>query len=242
LGGLHNLIHSIRVYNENSRNVFEGFAKFKQIEGDLKAIGMSLTDFYRILHKTSKHLHCTNDGLGHLVNNANRLCEISSRLITSRLSMIEKVGRHQDSQRVSNATELREVVIDILKRSTVFRVLADEKHSYIWISHDLDSAIFREIRAKILVAFIFKRGRGRLGHRELEKVAQKKEFELSCQHHFCNTIAFVANAEYEEEAKEALRSSLGSTSNVFCLTLNDIVEVYESRDRIAKLEDILLRN
>lgn len=155
---LHQLIHNVTMADDRGNPLLWQFYGMSRLEGDLAGIEESRGTFYRLLIRIRQNVNQVPDKwLEKFSSDARRLHEIARFIIGSRASVDEMVARFRNGDNLSLA-ELQELTTSVLRRLPgiveVSEAVEDERMAWLWVRHDINTALFREIKPRLLVGLL----------------------------------------------------------------------------------------
>jgi hypothetical protein len=239
LESLPKLINVLQIASERGNDTLWAQCKIKQIEGDLQGIGLSRAAFLRRLGKLSKKIPLlAPEDLEGLVRDARFTFDTANSLIRTREEAIEKqIGDDSTKELAPGrfASLTREVFTRIPHLRASDSSLPD---GWFWITHNINSAVFRTIGARILVVPVDTRSAVEV--EEMQVVLVRAFALLKNNEHFANTVLVVTPTVFSSECRQQLRSISTKEAQAFPILLRELVEIHHSEERQAALEDLLV--
>jgi hypothetical protein len=240
LESLPKLINVLQIASETGNHTLWAQCKIRQIDGDLQGIGLSRASFVRRLAKISKRIPLlATDDLEGLVRDARFIADTSSKLIRTREESIEKqIGNHDSMKELAPerfATLTREVFTRIPRLRTSDSSLPD---GWFWVTHNVNSAVFRTIGARVLVVLVDTRAAVEVD--EMKLVLTRAFALLKNNEHFANTVLVVTPTVFSDQCRRQLRAISTKEAQAFPILLRELMEVHHSDERQAALEDLLV--
>ncbi len=239
---LFNLITWLDICVKDDNMALWEFCKIKQIEGDLQAVGVDISDFLNLLDRISKHVSVIHDNrLKNLINNAEKLNNITLEIINNRRMVIRKTSKDHIKKFISNDEQLQKLTKEIFKRIPQCRVISNENGTnYFWLIHDINTAVFREIKPKILVAPVYVSKVVEI--EELKAISTSIKNIISDNADYTNVVVFVSSAKYSGECRKFAKCQKDELCRPVLATLRDIIGIYNSNTRISDIENFIVNN
>lgn len=150
LAPLYTLARMVKKLTDNEDSLT--YSLFHNIEGDLRAIDIQLIEFSMFLDILQKQssIGIQDGSFETLREKAFRIVDISNRLI---------ITGHQEHQllqgKVVSADELFSLIVSTIKRISGLEVHEkDDNNRILWVIHDINLAVFREIKPKIAITVL----------------------------------------------------------------------------------------
>lgn len=236
---LHVLIYVLNMRNDEGNIVLWHFCRIQQIEGDLRALGVSIKDLSRILAKTSKLINGASENTEtHLVNNASKIYNTAKLLINSKDNMRANIALLKENPSLVSDGIFFETIRNILKAVPGFEVPDAHDKTFFWLINKRNDSIFRDIKSKILIWPIFQHGTIRCNSIETP-VAECNN--IISRTMLSNTAIFIALENYSGQCSTYIKDVNSKESSFFLFNTVDIISIYEARDRATKFQSLLFR-
>ncbi len=239
LAPLYHLINILKICEKKDYSVVWEHCNITQIEGDLYTINKSIHSVLRVLNKTAKYSTGNSEkSLKNLINYSQNINEIAVDLINSHTELND-LGSEEKINALPEK-DFHLAIINIFKKVFKYNSVIDicTTKGY-WFIHDIDSALFRDIKAEILILPI-------LDNVNCENISHICIDSLNMiQHHkFSNTVIFIlpGSLKYQENRNYIEQEFLGNKNNFIILALVDLINLCRYKDRIELLEQLIINN
>jgi hypothetical protein len=232
---LNNIVKAL--INKDNVSLWEE-TRISQIKGDLISTSINEHEFTRLLDNILKHYsNYTEESLEYLIDKSIELYELCTSLINKRLEL----DRIVQSPELHSDLECKNIVLQILMRIEVIKrhlPISGDQNNF-WLVHNSRSAVFNEIKAKILISTIC----GHVVENEyelFERIKQSVDI-LEDNLGFSNTIIFVLASDDIDMIRHRIRQAGGRGFRAIVLSIKDASIICDSNNRPESFEDLILQ-
>ena len=239
---LHQLVHNLQMVEEDQNPVLWDFYRMSQLEGDLEAVGESRGGLYRLAQRIQNNVNDVPDRkLRAVGDDGERLFNVVESVIRGRVRGVNEVVERVTSGDELTLTELEQLMIEVLSRIPgvvdVRKINRSGNVAWLWMRHDIDSSLFREIKPRVLVAGLS--GGAEVTADGMESVLREAKGLLGSGGPLANTMLCVAGGHYADSARESLQTTLEGGELATLATVGDLVDIADSRNRLRALEALI---
>ncbi|HEX6749394.1 MAG TPA: hypothetical protein VF092_19015 [Longimicrobium sp.] len=236
LGPIHQLIHVLRLADENGNAVLWEFCKIRQIEGDLAAIGESRARLVQSLSKLAKNINGVPDSkVAILARNAVDLEALASRLIHSRENDVAEMLQQLRAGLLVDG-------VARIAREVFIRVPGLKLAQLAWsptgltLQQNIDHAVFRNLRPRIVLEFCDEDSVA------AEELQQRLALALTAVYDDpgCDSMIVVNSRPWAPESIRFARKLGARDVRIFLLSVDELLVVYDSDDRTTALCELLV--
>ena len=236
-----NLVHSLKMFQFRGESVLLEFCDFRQIEGDLEAIELSVDGFLRRLSLAKERFHAVRSTfslseLKALKQDVLFILEVAEKLVEAR----RRYKKVEPESILKSPERLVDLAVDVFARIPTCKVVPDALaqcgENLFYVQHNIDSAIVQALKSPLLLIAVFP-NEDMITLPNLERI-------VSCVQQEIFSRALMVVVPYEE-AKEVVRQKMKEVDAnglvMFAATSIDLVDLYHTKDRREGLESLLLR-
>jgi hypothetical protein len=240
LAPLHCLINVLQLCLDDESKIIWDFSEIKKIETDLHAINKPLPDFVRLLKKTSKNIpNKTTKSLKGLIDDAKEIHFIMCSLLEFRST----IRRFKDHIHVAGSAWSHEKFLEFVRYCILG--IPNSKLSIIEfpeacfeIHHNIDTAVFRQIKPKIYFIPIY-------GGTLLELAILQKNYDraakiLKREPMFSNSAILACNGNIPVECRDWMRQQENNSFKVSLVRAVDLMSIFEAKNVVEALEELII--